>query len=97
MSTLDALAGLLASGELTQKTLADGTGVILDVESLQVFTLNETGMFLVEALTEGAASVDELADRLTDEFDVDRATARADVEVFVGGLEGCFGRDRASG
>ena len=97
MSRLTALHDVLASGELTRKTLADGTGVILDVESLQVFTLNETGMFLVDVLSDGVASLDALADRLTGEFEVDRATAVADVEAFIEGLEDCLSRDRATG
>ena len=88
MTDIEELARMLATDELTTTKLVDGTGVILDVDSLKVFTLNETGMFLVEAMGEGAADRGGLVERLVAEFEVDEATAAADVEAFVGELAG---------
>ncbi|MCU0305633.1 MAG: PqqD family protein [Thermoanaerobaculales bacterium] len=86
MSDLSTLTAMLADDQLTTTKLVDGTGVILDVDSLQVFTLNETGMFLVEAMGEGVADRSELAARLVESFEVDEATAVSDVDAFVGEL-----------
>jgi hypothetical protein len=87
VSTVANLAKLLVSDELTQQKLADETGVILDVDSLQVFSLNETGMFLVEAMKAGVATRDGLVESLVAEFEVDGETAARDVDEFVGELE----------
>ncbi len=86
MSRLVDLSELLSSDELTQTKLADETGVILDVDSLQVFSLNETGMFLVEAMREGATTREELVTRMVANFEVDEATAIADLEAFIAEL-----------
>jgi hypothetical protein len=77
---------MLASDELTTTKLVDGTGVILDVDSLNVFTLNPTGMFLVEAMGAGVADRQGLVTRLTACFEVDESTASDDVDAFVGDL-----------
>jgi len=78
----------MASEEFTTTKLADETGVILDVDSLQVFTLNETGMFLVERLRDGVATRRGLVERMLLEFEVDEETAAADVDAFVAELAG---------
>jgi hypothetical protein len=80
------LAAMLADDELTTTKLVDGTGVILDVDTLQVFTLNETGMFLVEAMGEGVDDRDELVARLVANFEVEDEVAEGDVDAFVGEL-----------
>lgn len=88
MSKLERLSELLQSDKVTRTTLVDDTGVILHLDSLQVLTLNETGMFLVERLGEGMSSVHQLIAALTEEFEVDEATAREDVESFLNELDG---------
>lgn len=88
MSNLERLSELLQSDKVTRTTLVDDTGVILHLDSLQVLTLNETGMFLVERLGEGMSSVEQLITALTEEFEVDGATAREDVESFLNELDG---------
>ena len=80
--TLD-LSRLLSSEDISHTKLADNTGVILDVESLQVFSLNETGLFLVEALRAGISDHQSLVHRMVEEFEVDEETASADVDAFV--------------
>jgi hypothetical protein len=86
MSRIAELSKLLASNEFTQQKLADETGVILDVDSLVVFSLNETGMFLVEAIRDGVSNRDELVDRLVQNFEVDEEAASEDVDAFVAQL-----------
>jgi hypothetical protein len=77
------LSRLLSSDALSQTRLADHSGVILDIESLQVFSVNDTGMCLVEALRDGVEDRDGLVQRIVDEFEVDPETASADVDAFV--------------
>ena len=86
MSDIEKLAAMLADDELTTTKLVDGTGVILDVDSLQVFTLNETGMFLVEALGDGVADREGLMARMVENFEVEDDVAGADVDAFIADL-----------
>jgi len=86
MNELLELADSLRDERLTQTRLADGSGVILDLESLQVLSLNDTGMFLVERLKAGARTVGELTTALCDEFEVDAEAARRDVDQFLQAL-----------
>ena len=83
---MEELARMLATDELTTTKLVDGTGVILDVDTLQVFTLNETGMFLVEALGEGVADREGLINRLLETFEVEEDIAGEDVDLFIADL-----------
>jgi hypothetical protein len=86
VSDIEKLAAMLADDELTTTKLVDGTGVILDVDSLQVFTLNETGMFLVEALGEGVADRNGLVARMVESFEVENDVASDDVDAFIADL-----------
>ena len=52
-----------------------------------VITLNEVGAFLWEKLSADTTQ-EELVRALLDEYDVDEATARADIEEFIGKLKG---------
>jgi hypothetical protein len=80
------LSRLLSSEAVSQTRLADHSGVILDIDSLRVFSVNETGMCLVEALRDGVDDHDGLVGRIVAEFDVDREEAAADVDSFVAEL-----------
>ena len=51
-----------------------------------MITVNETGAFLWEKLTEGA-SKDELLDAMLAEYEIDAETAGADIEEFIKLLE----------
>jgi len=83
-----ALAAYLAQPEISLTVLADGSGVILDIGASQVITLNDTGVFLTEALKDGACSSEDLLKQLTDAYEVDTAEAEADVVAFVELLAG---------
>jgi hypothetical protein len=77
------LSRLLSSKAVSQTRLADQSGVILDIDSLQIFSVNDTGMCLVEALRDGVEDHDGLVQRIVDEFEVDPETAASDVDAFV--------------
>ena len=77
------LSRLLSSEAISQTRLADHSGVILDIDSLQVFSVNETGMCLVEALRDGVDNHEGLVRRIVEEFEVDPVEAEADVDSFV--------------
>jgi hypothetical protein len=88
VAQLAEIRAFLLSDRVTRTGLEDGSGVVLDIQGLAVYSLNETGMFLVEALCEGATDADALAARLVADFEVDEATARADVAEFIAELSG---------
>jgi len=77
------LSRLLSSEAISQTRLADHSGVVLDIDSLQVFSVNETGMSLVEALRDGVDDHEGLVQRIVELFEVDRETAASDVDAFV--------------
>ncbi len=77
------LSRLLSSDAVSQTRLADHSGVILDLDSLQVFSVNDTGMCLVEALRDGVEDHDGLVRRIVEEFEVDAEVAASDVDAFV--------------
>ena len=83
MTDLPALAAALATDRYTHTALADGTGVILDIDGMHVLTLNQTGEFLIAAVLAGAADEPELVARLVAEFEVKAAQAREDVTAFL--------------
>jgi hypothetical protein len=60
------------------------TGNVAKMNAL--FTLNETGKFIWESISE-VQNMDQLAACMVDEFDIDMDTARNDVEVFLTRLE----------
>ena len=56
--------------------------VVLELDSSTYFTVKGSGTLIVRLLAEGA-SEDSLVQSLTDAYEVDVATARADVERFL--------------
>jgi len=52
----------------------------------EMFTLNEVGCIVWENLNEGATP-ESLLEAVVDNFDVDRATAKADLDAFLAELE----------
>jgi hypothetical protein len=83
VSRLVELARLLSSEQISHTRMVDNSGVILNVDSLQVLSLNETGLFLVEALRNGVDDRCGLVKRLVEEYEIDESTAKADVDSFV--------------
>ncbi len=64
----------------------EGEVVALDDRSSEYLAVNRTGAALWPALVEGATR-DELVTRLVEAFDVDRESAAADLDRFLGSLE----------
>jgi hypothetical protein len=60
-------------------------GVILNVESGAYFELNPSGCFLWEQVQAGSDQ-DSIATAIADRYDIDLATAQADVAEFLGDL-----------
>ena len=83
MTDIPALAAALATDRYTHTALADGTGVVLDIEGMHILTLNETGEFLVAAMLAGAVDEPDLVARLVAGFEVEEPQAREDVSSFL--------------
>jgi hypothetical protein len=89
-SDVKRLATALRGGDLAWARLEDGTAVIVDARGQNVLTLNETGLLLVDALRQGAASEEDLAATLVRSYEVDAATAAADARAFLERLGSAF-------
>ena len=72
------------------REVADSFIVVAVGEAVKTFNgivnLNETGAFLWKILEQGATK-EELLKKLTEEYDVDDATAKKDIDAFVAKLE----------
>lgn len=89
-----------AAKDYIMREIAGETILIPSGSAAQKFngliTVNELGTFIWNALAEDLA-LDELVDRITDTYEVDAETARADAVEFleelhkVGALEGTIG------
>jgi hypothetical protein len=77
------LSRLLACEAIRVARLSDTSGVVLDEAGLKVFAVNASGMCVLESLQSGVVGRGELVEKLMEAFDVDRATAEADVDLFV--------------
>ena len=86
MSDLKGIAAILRSDRITHTELADHTGVLLDVDGLNILSLNGAGMFIVKAIYDGVHDIDLLVSEVVEEFDVDAEAARGDIEAFVSKL-----------
>jgi hypothetical protein len=53
---------------------------------MSIYAVNRVAEFIWDHL-DGSASIEALAGAVTDAFDVPLATARADVEAFIGSLQ----------
>jgi hypothetical protein len=65
--------------------IIDGEALIVNAEGGEILVLNEVGAF-VWTLLDGSHDVASIVRRVLDEFDVDPATARNDVEAFLSSL-----------
>ena len=89
---IERIANRLRSKKHVITRLQDESGVLLNSEDLLVFTLNETGLFLLEAIEEGkAVSEADLAELLTQKFEVSEGQARQDIREFVEDLKEAIG------
>jgi len=64
--------------------LDDGTGVLLHLENKFYYSLNLTGSFIWRLLEDkGDLSEDSIVEAVVDNFEVNEAEARADVDEFI--------------
>ncbi len=77
------LVRLLSSVAFNRVRLDDRSGVMLDANAIEAYAINQTGMCVVEAIRAGVDDRAGLVRRLTEEFDVDAATAGADIDEFL--------------
>lgn len=85
-SHLQQLKQHLASGRLTISRLDDGSGVVLDVERERLFSLNATGLSIIQALADGAEDDAAVVDAMVERFETDSGTAARDLERFLADL-----------
>jgi len=68
--------------------LDDGTGVLLNVETLVYFSLNRTAAAVWQQIeAQNSPSFDDLTAVICEKFDVSASTARPEVDSFVRRLE----------
>lgn len=87
---MGAKIGRVKSG-FVMRDVAGQTVIIATGEASRTFQgmirVNETGKLVWQGLTDGK-DVDQIVDDVTAAFDVDRATAAADVNAFIGEMRG---------
>lgn len=96
MNDLSDLAAIFSSSRVNRTQLPDGTGVVLDIVSRQVMSLNETGQFVVEQLAAGVSDEQQLVQRMVTHFHVDAGQAGRDLATFVARLSALLRPESAS-
>jgi hypothetical protein len=93
MSSLDGHEGKLSQASVLRLRPGsvewreiDGEIVALEVESSTYLASNRTGAAIWQRLVDGATA-DQLAGELVTLWNIDRARARSDVDLFLGELE----------
>lgn len=69
-------------GYIVKKVMGSYMLVSINGEDSTMQTLNETGAFLW-SLLESDTTADEMAEKMTAEYDIDLATAKSDIEAFA--------------
>lgn len=76
------------SAQTVFTALADGTAVLLNLETLGYYNLNRTGSLLWQQIEAGnLLTLDDLLRSTCEQFDVDEASARQFISAFVKQLE----------
>lgn len=84
---LQSLKDLVTQGDLQLTPLADGSGVMLNLNKQQVLSLNATGRFILESLIANDQSdLEQLAAALSDEFEVSQEQGLSDTVAFLRSL-----------
>lgn len=76
---MESAPGIVQNDKCLLTELADGTGVLLHLETKFYYTLNPTGVEVWKALGTGANSERSVAEKISQEFEVDVETAVVDV------------------
>jgi hypothetical protein len=80
---MNKLHELLNSERLTETALAEGGGVLLDLEGQQILSLNGVGLEIVQMLRREAISQTDLASHIAKIYGIDEDTAAGDVALFI--------------
>ena len=83
---IEATEKLHANPRCLLTELEDNTGVLLHLDTKFYFTLNDTGVFLWKLLSGEARSAEDLAEKLTEEFEVTRDDALDHVRALLDDL-----------
>jgi hypothetical protein len=67
--------------------LVRGTAILLHAQRDELETFNEVGTFIWSKLLERRHELADMCSAITEEFDVDEATASADLEGFISWLD----------
>ncbi len=70
----------------TASTIVEKEAVILTPQDSMIHTLNRVGSRVWE-LANGTRTIEKIATTISDEFEVDKATAQVDILEFVGELQ----------
>ena len=76
---------IVRQAERTAARVVDGRAVVIVIDDRKVHALSEVGTRIWE-LAEGGRSVGAIADAITTEFEIDRATALRDARGFLAEL-----------
>lgn len=88
MSTFDDSSRFHANGQTMLTELADGTGVLLNMQTKFYYTLNRTAVCVWKHLDGNpGCGLDDLAGAVATTFEVTADRARADVSGLLVGLE----------
>jgi hypothetical protein len=73
------LAALSHNDKCLLTELADGTGVILHLETKFYYTLNATGVEVWKAIAAGAKTEQDVVAKIVEQFEVDAEVASTDI------------------
>lgn len=73
-------------GYIVKKVMNSYMLVSTEGESTTMQTMNETGAFLW-SLLEGDTTVEEMTEKMVAEYEIDRNTAKGDIEAFIKKLQ----------
>lgn len=76
----------IKNGYMLKKVMGSYMIISTEENSNDMQTLNETGAFLW-GLLEKDTTIEDMVKAMTEEYDVDLATAKADIEAFVAKVE----------
>jgi phosphatidylglycerophosphatase A len=84
------LSTLLQQGEYTITIMEDGTSVLMDLNNEALLTFNGTATLMLAAIEQGASS-EAIVTQIIETYQIDRDTAQADVDEFIGNLTRALG------
>ena len=79
VARMEPAPGVVQHDKCLLTELADGTGVLLHLETKFYYTLNATGVEVWKTLASGAKTEREVSEKISQEFEVDVDTAAGDV------------------